>query len=167
MFRKICQLMCVFTKRSNVDLGWPLLKELFEIHCLLFRYLNDKLVEQSKAVQLAHQRTDNENELEASLTLSSVTLDNSAIVKAVATNAVGQVNSSARLNVESEFWFSTGTEKLPTRLSASWKKRTLNSHMILLRVKQCSMNNSQMTCTAQLLSQTLLEHFLKLLREPD
>jgi hypothetical protein len=66
------------------------------------RYINEKPVEQSAAVRLDQVAIADGGEREASLTLNSVSLDDSAVVKAVATNAVGKVDALARLNVESE-----------------------------------------------------------------
>lgn len=64
--------------------------------------MNDKPVQQSAAVQLAQNKIDGTNEVEASLTINDVTLDDSAtVVKAIAKNVAGKVDTSARLDVKS------------------------------------------------------------------
>jgi len=63
--------------------------------------MNNTLVEQSAGTQIVQQTTDEKNEVESSLTLTSVSLDDSAIVKVEAENAAGTANTSAKLNVES------------------------------------------------------------------
>jgi len=70
--------------------------------CSFVRYLNEQLVEQSSGVELTQRTTEDTIEREASLTLKSVSLDESAIVKAVASNVAGKADTSSRLSVESE-----------------------------------------------------------------
>jgi hypothetical protein len=67
------------------------------------RYLNDSPVEQSSAVQIMQQTADNKKEVEATLTLRAVSLDDSAIVKAVATNVAGKADTTAKLDVKSKY----------------------------------------------------------------
>jgi hypothetical protein len=64
--------------------------------------LNDSPVEQSSAVQITQQTADNKKEVEATLTLRAVSLDDSAIVKAVARNVAGKADTTAKLDVRSE-----------------------------------------------------------------
>jgi hypothetical protein len=69
----------------------------------IVRYLNDVPVEQSSAAQVTQQIADNKKEVDATLTLHSVSLEDSAVVKAVATNVTGKADTTAKLDVRSKY----------------------------------------------------------------
>jgi hypothetical protein len=64
--------------------------------------LNGTLIEQSSAAQFSQRAADNKKEVEATLILHSVSVNDSTVVKAVATNVAGKADVSAKLQVTSE-----------------------------------------------------------------
>lgn len=66
----------------------------------LFRFINDKPVEEgNKFKTLKHPGFEN---FHHTLDIEPAELEDSGIIKAVATNKVGEANTTAKLNVEGE-----------------------------------------------------------------